>query len=137
MSPKSNNNTFFGIRVSQPGINVNNASPSQLMYSNDYSKETFYGNGSAAVTIGNLGNSAYGMSIPASNGTINFGLLSSGNLGMQVLSTSGSTLFEMDGQTWYWYDNSGNNVMQVGLLPNGQFGWAVATAGNSVSSAFN
>ena len=116
MSPKSNNNTFFGIRVSQPGINVNNASPSQLMYSNDYSKETFYGNGSAAVTIGNLGNTAYGMSIPANNGTINFGLLSNGNLGMQVLSTSGNTLFEMDGQTWYWYDNNGNNVMQVGTL---------------------
>ncbi len=163
MSPQSNNNNFFGIKVSKPGINVNQASPSQLIYQNDYSAETFYGlsnpalklgnigsagsptygmniydsNGNITMTLGELGSSAYGMSVPSTNGTINFGLLSNGNLGMQAQDTSGYVLFEMDGQTWYWYDKTtGKNVMQVGLLPDGTYGWAVAASGYNVADGF-
>lgn len=48
----SNPNTFFGVKVSVPGVNVNNATPSQLLYSNNYSQELFYSNGYPQVLIG-------------------------------------------------------------------------------------
>lgn len=114
MNP-NNPNKFFGVKVSKPGINVNNASDSQLIYKNDYSTQTFYG------TTGNIG----------------FGVLADGNLGMQVTDSSGFVLFKMEGQTWYWYDKTtGKNVMQVGLLPDGTYGWAVAATGYNVSDGF-
>lgn len=50
---QSNKNSFFGIKVSNPGINVNNATDSQLQYQNNYSQEIFYTNGFANVLIGN------------------------------------------------------------------------------------
>lgn len=204
MSPKSNQNNFFGVKVSKPGINVNNASDSQLIYKSDYSTDTWYGDyyksleigqigtasslaygmnvynskgdvsltlgqlsngdygmdvfngsgglsltlgqissgygmdvfngsGGIATTLGELGSSSYGMSVPASNGTIYFGLLSDGNLGIQVQDTTGYILFEMTGQTWFWYDKTtSTNVMQVGLLPDGTYGMAVAKPGQNV-----
>ena len=43
----------------------------------------------------------------------------------------------MSGQTWYWYDpNTGYNVMQVGLLPDGTYGFAVANAGYNVADGY-
>ena len=62
MGPQSNNNNFFGTRVSQPGINVNQAGPSQLLYQNNYETESFYdSSGNARVLIGALPDSSYGM----------------------------------------------------------------------------
>jgi hypothetical protein len=134
MQPQNNTNSFFGIRVSNPGINVANALPNQLMYENNYQTETFYSSGGTTLQIGNLGNNSYGMTVPATNGTINFGLLSDGSLGMQVVDNSGFILFEMNGTTWFWYDKTTNkNVMQVGLLPDGTYGMAVAKSGYNVS----
>lgn len=49
---QSNSNSFFGIKVSTPGINVNNATDAQLQYLNNYSQEIFYANGAANVLIG-------------------------------------------------------------------------------------
>lgn len=119
MNPTSNSNSFFGQKVSVPGVNVNNATPSQLLYQNNYQSETFFGTG----------------------GDIQFGIFTSSitgqqTMGMQVVGAGGNILFEMDGQTWYWFDTNGNNIMQVGLLPDGTYGWAVATPGNSVAEAF-
>lgn len=163
MSPQSNQNNFFGVKVSKPGINVNNASDSQLIYKSDYSTDTWYGDyyksleigqigtasslaygmnvynskGDVSLTLGQLGGDSYGMSVPASSGTIYFGLLSDGNLGIQVQDTTGYILFEMTGQTWFWYDKTtSKNVMQVGLLPDGTYGWAVAASGYNVSDGF-
>ncbi len=156
-----NNGGFFGLRLSQVGIPLNLASPSQLLYENNLQTETWrndkgdlslrlgvinnnaYGmnvynsKGDVSLTLGQLGNSSYGMSVPASNGTIYFGLLSDGNLGIQVQDTTGYVLFEMTGQTWFWYDKAtSTNVMQVGLLPDGTYGWAVAASGYNVSDGF-
>ncbi len=151
-TPQANNNSFFGIRFSLPGINVNNASPSQLLYENNYSTTTWRDiNGNIQLQEGDLGNSNYGLSAgngsvvldelgltaQASNGTISLGSISGGNLGMQVTDTSGYVLFEMTGQTWFWYDKTTNkNVMQVGLLPDGTYGWAVAASGYNVADGF-
>ena len=137
MNPTNANSDFFGQKVSIPGVPVNQASDSQLVYKNDWSTQTWYGKGSETLKVGSLGSSAYGMSVPASKGTLNFGLLSDGSLGIQVQDTTGYILFEMTGQTWFWYDKTtGKNVMQVGLLPDGTYGWAVAASGYNVSDGF-
>ncbi len=137
MQPQSNTNDFFGIRISQPGINVQNAQPNQLLYQSDYSTETWYGlSGNEVLQIGNIGTGStaqYGMSVPASSGTITFGENSDGSLGMEIQNNSSQTTFIMDGQTWTWFDSLGNVVMYVGLLPVLQvYGWAVATPGNTL-----
>ena len=114
-TPTGNTNQFFGQKVSKPGINVNSASDSQLVYKNDWSQQTFY----------------------AADGSIAFGILSDGTLGQEITDSSGFVLFKMSGSTWYWYDkNTNKNVMQVGLLPDGSYGWAVATPGNNVADTF-
>lgn len=38
--------------------------------------------------------------------------------------------------TDYYYDNVGINYMQIGALPNGTYGWALAKPGNNVQDAF-
>ena len=132
-TPSGNQNTFFGQKVSIPGINVNNAADNQLVYKNDYSAQTFYSGGNIAMALGKLSTGGYGITIPTNNGTLNLGQLPDGKLGMNTVNASGNTLFEMVGQTWTWYDTSGNVVMYVGLLPVANvFGWAVATPGNSL-----
>ena len=134
--PNGNQKQFFGQKVSKAGKNVYNASDNDLIYKNDYSTQTYYSNNGTAMEIGKLASGGYGISVPANTGTINFGDLADGNLGMNTVDANGNVLFEMVGATWYWYDASGNNVMQVGLLPDGTYGWAVATPGNSVSGAY-
>ena len=67
-----NNNGFFGIKVSQPGVNVGQANANQLLYQNDYNTETFYdGGGNPRVLIGTLPDGSYGLwvSAPGVNAT--------------------------------------------------------------------
>lgn len=154
MGPQTNSNNFFGIAVSLPGINVNQASPNQMMYTNDYSTTTWRDkNGNITLQEGNLGNNDYGLSagggsvildskglsVNATGGgsIIQFGNLADGTLGMNITDSSGFVLFELNGQTWYWYDKTTNtNVMQVGLLPDGTYGMAVAENGYNVADGF-
>lgn len=152
MGPQTNSNNFFGIAVSQPGINVNQASPSQMLYTNDYSTTTWRdAKGNITLQEGLLSDGSYGLSagggnvelnssglsVTATNGTIDFGNISNSQLGMQVIDDTGYVLFEMTGQTWYWYDKTTNtNVMQVGLLPDGTYGMAVAENGYNVADGF-
>ena len=115
-NPVGSQANFFGVKVSKPGVNVNNASDNDLLYKNDYNTTTYY----------------------TAAGTLEFGTLTDGTLGLSSADSSGFVLFEMNGSTWYWYDkNTGKNVMQVGLLPDGTYGWAVATPGNNVSDAYS
>lgn len=46
----SNNNAFFGIKVSKPGINVNQAANTELILKDDYSSRIYY-NGSGVPTV--------------------------------------------------------------------------------------
>lgn len=59
--------------------------------------------------------------------------------GVDVLqATDDQLLFKMDIETWYWYDaNTTKNVMQVGKLPDGVYGWDVAETGYNVSEVYN
>lgn len=109
------NPKFFGIKVSKPGIPVQKASDNQLIFKNDFTTQTFF----------------------ADNGSISFGTIDNDQLGMQITDSSGFVLFNLTGQTWNWYDKTtGKNVMQVGLLPDGTYGWAIAKPGKNVADGF-
>jgi hypothetical protein len=116
-TPSGNQNSFYGEKVSKPGINVNNAGDNQLLYKNDYQAQTFFG----------------------SSGDISFGIFTSAvtsnqAYGMQVVDSNGNVTFEMDGQTWYWFDTNGNIVMMVGYLPVSKtYGWAVSPPNTSLA----
>lgn len=57
--------------------------------------------------------------------------------GLSMTDSTGFILFKLSGQTWYWYDKTtGKNIMQVGLLPDGSYGFAVAEADKNVSEGF-
>jgi hypothetical protein len=52
--------------------------------------------------------------------------------------TLGNLIFKNDGQTQYIYDKTtGKNVVQIGKLPDGSYGWAVAKSGYNVSDAIS
>ena len=82
------------------------------------------------ITIGNQ----------ATGFTLNLGVIANSTgegVGMSITDSANFTLFKMDGQTWYWYDaTTKKNVMQVGLLPDGSYGWAVSAPGYDVSQGF-
>ena len=71
------------------------------------------------------------------NKSIQIGLLTDGKEGLQFLDDTGFVVAEFTGSTWYWYDkSSGKNIMQIGLLPDGTYGWAVAAPGYNVADGF-
>ncbi len=71
------------------------------------------------------------------NSILSLGANPDGGAGMSITDDDGFILFKMNGQTWYWYDKTTNkNVMQVGLLPDGSYGMAVAKTGYNVSDGF-
>lgn len=54
-------------------------------------------------------------------------------------ATDDQLLFKMDLQTWYFYnpDDDNHNVVQLGILPDGNGGIAVAKPGYDVEDAFS
>jgi hypothetical protein len=69
---------------------------------------------------------------------LQLGVLADGTLGMSITDSSGFELFKLNGETWFWYDkNNKVNVMQVGQLPDKNYGWAVAATGKNVSDGFS
>ncbi len=134
-------NSFFGIKISASGYNVNDVTDAHLLIKDDFSNsiKTWYGTtGAIAMQEGKLSDGSFGLSFPTTDGgTLVVGALSDGNYGMRYQDSTGYTLFEMTGSTWYWYDKStGKNVMQVGKLPDGSYGWAVAKSGKNVLDGF-
>lgn len=117
MGPSSSVNNFFGVKISQTGVPVNQATDKQLTYKLDYNTgtQTFFGQ---------------------NGNTINFGTNPDGSIGMNAQNSSGQVLFELNGVTWFWFDQNGKNIMQVGQLPDGTFGWAVAVPGQNVADSF-
>lgn len=52
-------------------------------------------------------------------------------------ATASQLLFKMDLETWFYYDpDTQKNFMQIGILPDGSGGWAVADIGHDVSEGF-
>lgn len=82
------------------------------------------------ITIGGPDGSSVGMgSIPGST-TNEYGFFS--------LDSEGRVIMKIVLGTWYVNDpDNGNNVMQSGILPDGQIGWAVAKEGTNVADGFS
>lgn len=61
------------------------------------------------------------------------------DFGFFVTDPDGNILMKIVGSTQYVYDyaNGGVNVMQIMKLPDGSYGWAVASTGNNVSAGFS
>jgi hypothetical protein len=112
------------------------------------------GSSTAGLTIGSQGSSStqagvaatsiasnpqgFGFSVTDTTGTtLLLGILADGTLGMSITDPSGFELFKLNGSTWFWYDKNFNvNVMQIGELPDGTYGEAVAKQGLNVSSIY-
>jgi len=131
MQPQSNTNSFFGIRISQPGINVQQANPKQLLYQSDYSTETWYdATGNAILNIGNIGTasaSSYGLKVLNDSGStmLEAGLLPSGSYGINLY----------DGTSQY--SQSGVPQILIGLLPDGTVGIVQSISGTNVNDIFS
>ena len=132
MSPQSNKNTFFGIKVSIPGINVNQATDKQLVYKNDYSTETWYALGDKSLQIGQIGsasNPSYGMNVFNGSGDVSLtlGQISTG-YGMNVFNSTGGSVLILGEYASGAYGmsvlntSSGTTMMEAGLLPSGSYG---------------
>ena len=64
-TPQGNQSSFFGIKVSKPGINVNSAGDNQLVYKDDYSTKTYYDDTNSRIVEGLLPDGNYGMWVSA------------------------------------------------------------------------
>lgn len=58
--------------------------------------------------------------------------------GVDVTSADDTQLtFKMDMETWSFYRaTDSTNFLQIGLLPDGSYGWVTAVAGSNVSEIF-
>lgn len=58
--------------------------------------------------------------------------------GFFTLDSLGRLVSKQVGATQYVYDpTTGKNIMQIGKLPDGTYGWAVAAAGFNVADGFS
>ena len=130
MGLANNQNNFFGIRVSIPGVDVNNASPSQLLYENNYSTTTWRdSNGNIQLQEGDLGNGVYGLS--AGGGSV---VLDASGLSINS-STSSNGVTITNTSSVYWL----NNIPQIiiGILPDGTVGIVQSITGVDVTTLFS
>lgn len=59
------------------------------------------------------------------------------DFGFFALDSSARLVFKQISSTQYVYDpTTGKNIMQIGKLPDGTYGWAVAAAGLNVADGF-
>jgi hypothetical protein len=129
MNPQTNSNNFFGIAVSLPGINVNQASPSQMMYTNDYSTTTWRdNNGNITLQEGLLSGGNYGLS--AGGGSV---ILDANGLSLNPNSSTNSIQLTSTQLSVY---EDGVEQIRIGLLPDGTYGMVITVPGTSVDQAY-
>lgn len=94
------------------------------------------------ITLGNsivLDGNAESITVTNTDGTIvAMGLIpNSTDFGFYGIYPNGNLAFKYVNGTWYYYDEiTGVNYMQVGLLPDGTSGWAIAEQGTNVSQGY-
>jgi hypothetical protein len=157
-----NKQPFYGRKISKVGINVTNATDNQLILKEDYNTGTltYYGpngpvtqfglfadnttygqrildaSGKLVAQFGHQSDNTYALRFFDSSGNVvsQFGRQVDGSTSLKFFDTSGYTIYSLTGSTAYWYDKStGKNIMQIGLLPDGTYGVAVAKVGYNVS----
>jgi len=113
-------NQFFGIKVSQPNVNVNQASDNQLVYKNDFNSTVFYGTNGSSVNIGTF---------PAT-----------GSNGLKLVSAAGNLISQYGQQTdgtsnLKFFNSNGTALAQFGQFADGSIALKVAKTGYNVSVA--
>lgn len=59
------------------------------------------------------------------------------DFGIAFFDPDGTLISKVTSVTQYVYDKTtGKNIMQIGKLPDGSYGWAVAKVGNDVKDGF-
>ena len=144
MGPQPNNKNFFGIAVSQPGIDVNTASLSQMLYTNNYTTTTWRdSNGKVQLQEGLIGTNQYGLSAGGGSVVLDASGLSAGG-GSVVLDASGLSLnptnstnsIQLNSIQFSVYQN-GIEQIRIGLLPDGTYGMVITKPGISVDGAYS
>ncbi len=129
MGPQANNKNFFGIAVSQPGIDVNTASLSQMLYTNNYTTTTWRdSNGKVQLQEGLIGTNQYGLS--AGGGSV---VLDASGLSLNPTNSTNS--IQLTSTQLSVYQN-GIEQIRIGLMPDGTYAMAVSVPGTSIDSAF-
>ena len=158
MGPQASNKNFFGIAVSQPGIDVNTASLSQMLYTNNYSTTTLRDSKcKVQLQEGLIGTNQYGLSagggsvvldasgLSAGGGsvTLNASGLTAGN-GSVVLNTSGLSINSSTSSNGVAITNDNliyslNSTPQIiiVILPDGTVGIVQSIAGVNVNTIFS
>lgn len=78
------------------------------------------------------------MAVDGSYVTIGLVPDNSGDFGIAFFDSSGTIISKNTGATQYVYDKkTGKNIMQIGLLPDGNYGWAIARSGYNVSDGIS
>ena len=70
--------------------------------------------------------------------TVGIGTMPTGEFGFFGTDTAGNVVFKIIGSTFYVNDIVNNtNVMQIGKMPDGSYGTAIAKVGKNVSDIFS
>lgn len=106
--PPSSTNGFFGIKVSKTGINVNNASDTQLTYKDDFSTKTYYDNTKARMLEGLLPDGNYGLWVSSPGIDVR----------TAVSTTPGQLIFNSSQQTFKVMQNGSLTLPDITLVNN-------------------
>ena len=144
MGPQASNKNFFGIAVSQPGIDVNTASLSQMLYTNNYSTTTWRDSkGRVQLQEGLIGTNQYGLSAGGGSVVLDASGLSAGG-GSVVLNTAGLSINSSTSANGVAITNNNliyslNSVPQIiiGILPDGTVGIVQSITGVNVNTIFS
>jgi hypothetical protein len=99
--------------------------------------------GSGATTGTQTLNGTQNIINPDSDSTLTIGSIEGDdrtklNIGFTIKDKDDFTLFVLNDQTWSWFDKTTKkNVIQIGKLPDGSYGFAVADIGKDVADGFN
>ncbi len=130
MGPQPNNKNFFGIAVSMPGIDVNTASLSQMLYTNNYTTTTWRdSNGKVQLQEGLLSDGSYGLS--AGGGSV---ILDASGLSISSSTSTNAVTITNNNSI---YSLNGIPQLIIGILSDGTVGIVQSITGVDVNTIFS
>lgn len=92
----------------------------------------------STTTLGDFSDTEDGFGLQVTNAdglTANFGVLSDGTFGFEIVDADGFVLFRLNGETWYWFSKEYDvNQIQLGKLPDGTYNLVIAKTGKDVDT---
>lgn len=138
--PGKKNNTMYHIKTVNdgvlPGSDISRVLPRQLSTGTTRGTQNVgYGNAKIdgtnnRITVGSSQGASVGMgTIPGDE---------TGQVGFFATDIDGDLLFKVVNGTYYFYDKTTNkNYMQIGILPDGTTGWAIAAPNTNVADGIS